>query len=355
VPIKASSARQIETLVADLGSDRVATREAAVARLTLLGARAVERLLLLLHSNASANARAAALRTLEAIADPRALDRVLEAIDAADATVACAAASAARVFLRGPRGNIAVDRLTTAVLDTARSEDVRIAALRALGDLERSTLAPLLAALQRDPSDAMKAATRLSAAVDPAEVVTRAADRGLPEDPEELGEAVARAGGDIALPVLLRVIERVREREASEPAARRAEWTRVRGRVHVALAARGSRIALYDLRESLESTSSMSSMSSGSATSAPLPVEFLSALSTAGDVSCLEAVVAAYARATPSGGSTGPKGDQWWRDHLADAFKTIVKRERLTRRHAVVKRIEKRWGSALEELWAGGA
>jgi len=342
VPIKASSARQIETLVADLGSDRVATREAAVARLTLLGARAVERLLLLLDSNASANARAAALRTLEAIADPRALDRVLEAIDAADATVACAAASAARVFLRGPRGNVAVDRLTTAVLDTARNENVRIAALRALGDLERSTLAPLLAALQRDPSDAMKAATRLSAAVDPAEVVARAADRGLPEDPEELGEAVARAGSDIALPILLRVIERVREREASEPAARRAKWTRVRGRVHVALAARGSRIALYDLRESLESTAS-----------APLPVEFLSALSTAGDVSCLEAVVAAYARAAPSAGPTGAKGDQWWRDHLADAFKTIVKRERLTRRHAVVKKIEKRWGGALQELWAG--
>ena len=92
-----------------------------------------------------------------------------------------------------------------------------------------------------------------------------------------------------------------------------------------------------------------------SAASAPLPVEFLAALSTAGDVSCLEAVVAAYARATPSAGSTGPKGDQWWRDHLADAFKTIVKRERLTRRHALVKKIEKRWGSALEELWAGGA
>jgi len=352
VPIKASSARQIEMLIADLGSDRAATREAAAARLTLLGARAVERLLLLLDSNASAHARAAALRTIEAIADPRALDRVLDAIDAADATVACAAASAARVFLRGPRGNVAVDRLTRAVLDTARNEEVRIAALGALGDLERSTLAPLLAALEQDPSDAMKAATRLSAAVDPADVVTRAADRGLPQDPEELGAALAQVGGDIALPLLLRVIERVREREASEPAGPRAEWTRVRGRAHVALAARGSRIALYDLRESLETAT------------APLPVEFLAALSTAGDVSCLEAVAAAYARSTSSQGpsarkdSRGP-GDpgnkDWWRDRLADAFKIIVKRERLTRRHGVVKKIEKRWGSALEHLWAGGA
>ncbi len=349
VPIKASSARQIETLLADLGSDRVATREAAVARLTLIGARAVDRLLLLLDSGASADARAAALRALEAIADLRALDGVLGAIDAADSTVGCAAAAAARVFLRGPRGNVAVDRLTTAVMDTSRNEEVRIAALGALSDLERSTLAPLLAALQGDPSDAVKAATRLSATVDHAEVVTRAADRGLPQDPEELGEAVARAGGGIALPLLLRVIERVREREASAPAARRAEWTRVRGRAHAVLAARGSRIALYDLRESLESMS---------AAAAPLPVEFLTALSTAGDASCLEAVAAAYARAPPSGpasrkGAGGPEDHDWWRDRLTDAFRTIVRRERLTRRHAVVKKIGKRWGSALERLWVG--
>jgi hypothetical protein len=350
VPIKTSSARQIEALIADLDSDRAATREAAVARLTLLGARAVDRLLLLLDSTASADARAAALRTLEAIADPRALDRVLDAIDAADATVACAAASAARVFLRGPRGSVAVDRLTAAVMDPARNDNLRIAALVALGDLERSTLAPLLAALQRDPSEAMRAATTQSATVDPVDVVTRAADRGLPPDPEELGDAVARAGADIALPLLLRVIERVRDREASEPAAQRPEWTRVRGRAHAALAARGSRIALYDLRESLESVS---------AASAPLPVEFLAALSTAGDVSCLEAVAAAYARSTPASatrhGAASPGGTDWWRDRLADAFKAIVTRERLTRRHRVMKKIEKRWGSALEQLWAGGA
>jgi hypothetical protein len=344
VPIKASSARQIETLVADLGSARAATREGAVARLTLLGARAVDRLLQLLDSDASADARAGALRALEAIGDARALDSVLNAVDSAEPTVACAAAAAARVFVRGPRGDVAVDRLTAAVLDTARNEDVRIAALGALADLERSTLAPLLAALERDPSAAIKAATKLSATVDPAEVVARAADRGLPPDPEELGDAVTRAGGDVALPLLLRVIERVREREASEPAEGRAQWTRVRGKAHVALAARGSRIALYDLRESLESTS---------ASSAPLPVEFLAALSTAGDASCLEAVAAAYARATPPPEATSPKGDGWWRDHLADAFREIVEREGLTKRHAVVKKIEKRWGSALKNLWAG--
>ena len=60
MPIKASSARQIETLIADLGSNRAAAREAAIARLTLVGARAVDRLLMLLNSDAPADTRGAA-------------------------------------------------------------------------------------------------------------------------------------------------------------------------------------------------------------------------------------------------------------------------------------------------------
>ena len=42
-------------------------------------------------------------------------------------------------------------------------------------------------------------------------------------------------------------------------------------------------MALYDLREALK------------ATAAPLPVEFLTALSLVGDTSCLEAIAAAFA------------------------------------------------------------
>jgi hypothetical protein len=62
-------------------------------------------------------------------------------------------------------------------------------------------------------------------------------------------------------------------------------------------------------------------------------VEFMAALSLAGDATCLEAVAAAHAHAT----------DAWWRDHLADAFHAIVKREGLTGRHAVMRKIQKRW------------
>jgi hypothetical protein len=126
-------------------------------------------------------------------------------------------------------------------------------------------------------------------------------------------------------------MERVRDRERSEPDAQRAQWTKLRGRLHAALAARGSRIALYDLRESLE------------AATAPLPLEFLAALSTAGDASCLEAIAAAYARSNT---------DAWWRNRLVDVFNAIVKREQLTRRHAVAKKIQRRWGSVIDDLWA---
>ena len=104
----------------------------------------------------------------------------------------------------------------------------------------------------------------------------------------------------------------------------------MRGRAHVALANRGSRIALDHLRESIEAAAS------------PLPVEFLAALSTAGDASCLEAIAAAYVRATAAV-SANPEQGGWWRDHLAEAFSLIVRREGLTRRHAQVKKIEKRW------------
>jgi len=34
-------------------------------------------------------------------------------------------------------------------------------------------------------------------------------------------------------------------------------------------------------------------------------------------------------------------------------FRAIVERERLTKRHAKIKRIEKRWKPALGALWAG--
>jgi HEAT repeat protein len=342
--IKASAATQIEALVADLGAARAATLEAAIARLTVIGARAVSRLVALVESDAGQVARVAALRALESIADPRAVDPALRAMDAREADVASAGISVARAFLRGPRSATLVDRLTTVALDPARNEDVRLSALEALSDLKPATIAPVFDALRNDASDGIRRTAELAVSskrdetFDPAAIVGRAAESELPEDPAGLRRAVPLLGKRVALTQLLRVIERVRERESSEEGARRAEWMRVRGAAHVALAGRGSRIALYDLRESIESAST------------PLPVEFLAALSTIGDTSCLEALAAACARSMRSGRT--PR--DWWRQHLAAAFRAIVTRERITRRQAVIKKIQKRWPEALAELLQEG-
>ena len=339
--IRASSSKQIGALIADLSADSAVTRETAVARLTLMGARAVERLIAAAESGSDAAARVAAWRTLEAIGDPRALEPALAALAAPDGdpAIGAAAAGVARGHLRGAHGASAVDRLATVLLDQTRHETVRLAALRGLRELEPATIAPILASLSQDPSAMIRAEAALKdraaahASDDPVAVVTRAAEAGLPDDAGALRHALSRSGGAVALPVLLKVVERAREREASEPAATREDWRLARAAAHVALAHRGSRLALYDLRESLD------------AATAPLPVEFLTALSLIGDASCLEAIASAHAKAK----------DAWWRHHLADAFDAIVKREKLTRRHAVIKKIEKRSPETLREVWPGGS
>jgi HEAT repeat protein len=330
VAIRASSSSQIAALVADLSASSPVTRDAAIARLTVMGSRAVERLIAVASSPDNIPARIAALRTLDAIGDPRALQVALRTLRDArvDPDVAVAAAGVARPFVRGAKGAAAVDGLTTAALDTARPAGVRIAALRALGDLDRTTLAPLLAALASDADASVRSAaagasssSRSRPRVPPADVLIRAADEALPADASVLRHAIAQGQHDVPLPALLRIVERVREREAKEPVPRRPEWTAVRATAHLALANRGSRLGVYDLRESI------------AAAEAPLPVEFLAALSIIGDASCLEAIAIAHDRAT----------DGLWRDHLADAFGSIVARERLTGRHAVMKKIAKRF------------
>jgi len=343
VAIRASSSKQIESLAADLSSASAATRDAAVARLTVLGARAVERLVALATSAAAAPARAGAWRTLEAIGDPRALEPALATLGDArtDPAVGAAAVGVTRVFLLGDRGAAAIDRLTSLALDRERAGSLRVAALRALRELGASTIAPVLTALADDSSALIREELRAAAATgrgDDARTaaeqdvdLTRAAEGSLQDDPAALRRALSRTGEDLPLPVLLRIVERVRDRESTEPADRRDEWTMARAAAHVALANRGSRIALYDLRESLERAA------------APLPVEFLAALSLVGDASCLEAIAGAHANARNS----------WWRQHLADAFRTIVARERLTRRHSAIKKIEKRWPRVLREMANG--
>ncbi|MCU1385076.1 MAG: hypothetical protein JWL71_3773 [Acidobacteria bacterium] len=332
--IKASSSKQIDALIADLGASRVVTRETAVARLTLLGVRAVDRVLAAAASASSVEARVAAWRTLEGIGDRRALDPALAALADGDPAIAAAAIGVARLHLRGPHGARVVDRLATVLLDAARNQAVRLGALRALRDLPGAAIAPILASLGGDANDTIRTEAGLSGraaprgAEDPAALVARAAGDALPDDPDALRHAVNLAGGGVPLAVLRQVIDRVREREGAEPAAARDQWRLARAAAHAALAHRGSRLALYDLRESIETATG------------PLPVEFLAAIMLIGDVSCVEAIAAAHVKAR----------DAWSRDHLARAFREIVAREGLTKRHAALRRIEKRWPGRLEAM-----
>ena len=110
----------------------------------------------------------------------------------------------------------------------------------------------------------------------------------------------------------------------------REEWCAVRAALHQALAGRNSRLALYDLRDSLLAAER-------------LPVAFLAAMEEIGDATCLDTLAAAYDQSSRS-------GDPWWRQHLAAAFRAIVQREGLTRRHAALKRVLTRWPDATADL-----
>jgi len=327
VPIRKSSAASIEALSADLGSDSPVKREAAIARLAVIGSRAVDSLVgIVSRPERGPTARAAALRALEALGDGRALEPALAACQDANPVVASAAVALARVFLTGRHGAPVLDCLTSLALDGSRPESVRLAAVTAVADLEPSTLKPLWAALEKDPSPAIRksvSGTRpVEAAGSTSDQLNAAAQDGLPEDPQTLRLLLASASPEVTLATLHRILERIREREPGAPPAARADWMRVRGAAHVALARRSSRLGLYDLREALEGAAE------------PLAVEFLAALSIVGDASCLEAIAAAH----------GQAAGEWWRQHLSDAFSTIVTREGLTRRHGVMKKIKKRWG-----------
>jgi hypothetical protein len=105
-------------------------------------------------------------------------------------------------------------------------------------------------------------------------------------------------------------------------------WAAARGAAHLALAQRGSRLGLYDLRDSL------------AAAHGTLPLEFLNALSLVGDASCLEPIAVAYAKSSAT--------DAVWRRGLQQAFASIVERHRITRRHAVLKKIAQRWPELLQ-------
>jgi hypothetical protein len=320
--IKASSAGEIRRLVDALGSGDEVRREAAVARLAIIGMRAVDRLVSAYNAASDRDTRIAILRALEPMRDRRTLPIARAAIrGGGDQAIAGAAALGG--LLDSPDAGTAVaalDALASLALDETAERRVRLAAFDAQhmpAEIRKRVVASLGATAA--PSGAAPQAAAWADAI----------EGRLPDDAPLLRDLVRARAPSAPLSELQTLIDLVRAREqAPGAAAKRAAWQGIRGALHQALALRGSRLAVYDLRESLHSATS------------PLPVSFLAALHLVGDGSCLPALAAAHAAAA---------ADSRWRQQVAAAFHAIAKRERITKRHALMKRIAAKWPEMLAE------
>lgn len=297
--IRASSGGDIARLVTDLRDGPAVRREAAIARLRVIGARAVDKLAALLREHDQPGGRVAALKALEGIDDRRIVDLAVIALGDRDADVVVAAAALLRAWVSREEGTRVIDALTGLALDAARAPQLRQAALDALSDLPPHLLQPV-----REEAALTAVPVRL-------------------DDPAGARDWLA-AHAEAPLSELHDLIVHARTAAKQEPAARQAqEWQAVRGTAHAVLARRGSRVALYDLREAFDEARG------------PLPLDFLAAATALGDASCLEPLARAWA--------ASPVEETWWRERLADAAGEIMHRTRLSGRSNVVKRVRERW------------
>jgi hypothetical protein len=314
------NASEIRALIKSLGSDAAVDRDIAVARLAVVGARAVDRLVAA-FPNAGREVRVGILRALEGIADPRALHVARSGLNEGG-DLAVAAAGALRALLDSAderAAAAALDALVGAALDPTRDRRLRFAAYEALRDMPAAVLGPVTAAIRELPGELPS--DPLQGEIDA--VWRDAIDGRLPESPLILREAIGERAETAPLGTLQRMIEACRARQdESALEADRAGWLAVRGALHQALALRGSRVALYDLRETLEGAKG------------PLPSTFATAVHAIGDESCLEGIAAAWSAAGENAA---------WRQQLQAAFEAIVKREKVTKRSPVMKRVASRW------------
>lgn len=299
--IKPSAASEIRALVESLGAVDEVRRETAVARLAVIGPRVTDRLTAIYRTTGTNRlVRIGILRVFEATGDARVRPLAKEGLHEGG-DVAVAAVNALRPLLTSPSADVAAESLDivmTVLLDDKVERRVRAAALEALHDVPdvRERLGKSLA----NPPDARTV-----------DAVWHDAIEGrLPDDAKSLREAVQLRAAAAPLGVLQKLVDAMRARESDQASA--AEWRAVRGALHQALALRGSRVALYDLRETIDTAAT------------PLPSTFLTALHLIGDESCLAPLATAHKRAT----------DARWKQQLEAAFNAIVKREKLSRKPA---------------------
>jgi HEAT repeat protein len=360
VPIVPSRSARTQELLRRLGSSGAAERDSAVAGLTLLGTRVLLPLDAFLRT-ASPAARLAAVEVLERVEDPAAVPAILRLARDPDERVALRALEAA-----GERPGSRSIEVLGALLCAPGPIAVRQGAARALARLEAKGLvggleplaerlldereAPRLRCvildglLTRQPPLAARTLQpllkRLASSSEP-ELAVRARSTDGEAIEERLADALASSGlsdeaaarttaalarrGAVAIPPLLKALDRL------GPLGRQADVAclRARGRLHEALAALDTRVALFDLRESIgvHPRAAMTSL--------------LRAASRIGDAS----VVRALARAAAE--------DTTLVDACAATLAAIAARERLRRTSAALKSVRPEHRAALELLWDG--
>ena len=360
MPIVPSRSARIQDLLGRLASGGPAERDSAVAGLTLLGARVVEPLRAILPA-ASRAARLAALEVLDRIEDHAALAPLLalvrdedepvaqRAMDAVGSRPDPRAAEVLASVLAGPapasrrRGAaLALVRLQAAglvealgplaarLLDEREEAGLRVAILDALRaqepPLAPATLRPLLQRLaaSADPQLAARAHPATDARVPPERLVDELVAPGRSAGAVARTSAALASRGAPAIPALQRALERlgpVGQRDASAPSLR------ARAAIHEALAALDSRVALYDLRETIES-----------GPGAVMP-SLLRAASRVGDGSLVPVLARAVAK------------EAALVDACAEALAAIVTREKLRKTSAACRSVRPDDRSAFLLLW----
>ena len=293
------TAREVDRLIADLDSPDQVRRDTAVARLRVLGARALPRLAKFIETSDRSSARALAIAALDGLEDPHAVDIAVKALTAADVETVVGALGVLRGWVAQESGTRILEAITAIAVDRARDTRIRVAAIDALSDLPDHLVQPIKA--QAPPPEAA----------------------GPPfHNPVAAREWVEAHGGKATLAMLHDAIKSFRDSEGRETIGRgRDEWIRARGAAHLILAGRGSRLALYDARETV------------STAKAPLPPGFLEAMGRLGDATCLEPLARAWAASHEAS----------WRAQLAETARRIVIRSKLGGRNAVVKSIRANW------------
>jgi hypothetical protein len=330
--IRRSLAAEVAQWVAQLSSPRAVDRESAVARLTVIGVRATDSLAdLVADRQASDAARSGALAALSAMDSPHTFDVARRVLldEPTDAVAREALEIVRRMSLgTGARAPVAFEQLTELALDRSARASVRVSAMGALQSHPRALIGPIIEILKDDPSPDVAGAAAL--ALDSLSSFT--IDAALTLTPRAASEAIARLALESSPAALVRAIEVARANERGCPDAS-GEWLLVLGQLHQALAARHSRLGLYDLRERFERAIE------------PLPLGFVKAAADVGDRSCLDSLAKAWQAITEA-------EHHWWRTQVSHAFRTIAIRERIGPHSAAAKRIAARWPAA-QPLLAG--